>query len=61
MRKCFNFGDLQRPPTPPLLALSPWYCLLLLNSNRMKLLSLGKGVETAQASREKHHSKTQHI
>lgn len=58
MRKRFNFGDLQRPPTPPLLALSPWYCLLLLNSNRMKLHSLDKGVETAELSREKHHSKT---
>lgn len=39
------------PPTPHCQWLFPWYGLLLLNSNSMKRLSLGKGVETA-ASRE---------
>lgn len=60
MRKCFNSGDLPRPRPHPRWLFSPWYRLLLLNSNRMKLPSLGKGVETSEASSEKQRSKTPH-
>lgn len=37
---------------PPCQRLFPWYCLLLLNSNSMNLLSLGKEAEAAAESRE---------
>lgn len=54
IRKCFTSSELSlnkrhasHPGPPPSQWLFPWYGLLLLNSNSMKLPSLGIRVETA--------------